>query len=198
MDRRAALVALMVAVMLIIPPAMAAPPSGVMIPTYTVVPLILDNPVSSRYNRVGDRFVSHCAGMYCGGFPSGTTFVGVITEARPKHGKTPGHLNARWTEAVLPGGRRVAISGALSNPQGVPQSGATGKTAKRSRPGTGAAIGGGLGAIFGGFEGLLIGGAAGYGLGSAAKGRTTDVSINPGARYNIVLLAPAVIPGPPR
>lgn len=166
------------------------------IPKYTVIALVLDQPISSKTDRVGDKFRSHCTSVNCGGFPTGTTFWGIITEARPKSGNQPGHLNAKWTTAVLPDGQNVPLSAALSSPQGAVKTGPQGKQAKAGRERKGGYLGAGIGAIAGGFEGLLIGGAAGYGAGYAARGKTTDINIQPGQSYHIVLLQPATLPSP--
>jgi hypothetical protein len=169
----------------------AANAKTITVPKYTVIPVILDNTVSSATNRVGDRVEAHCYGSNCGGFPANTTFVGKLTVVQPKQAKAPGKLKAEITSAILPNGTRVAVSAVPSTEQGVPKEGATGKSAKTQHRRTGTVAGGAIGAIAGGWGGAAIGAGAGYLTGKAVEGKYTDVTVNAGTKGYITLTAPA-------
>lgn len=162
----------------------------VTVPKYTVIPVILDNSVSSATNRVGDTFKVHCYGTYCGGFPANTTFIGKLTIVRPRQPKAPGMLKAEITSAVLPDGRRVVVSAVPCNEQGIPKEGRTGKSAESGRRRTGTVAGGAIGAIAGGWAGAAIGAGAGYLIGEAVEGKYTDVTVPVGTKGYITLIAP--------
>lgn len=163
----------------------------VTVPKYTVIPVVLDNTVSSATNRVGDPIQAHCYGPNCGGFPANTTFVGRLTVVQPKQVKAPGRLKAEITSAILPDGRKVAVSAVPSSAQGVPREGTTGKSAKSQRRRTGTVAGGAIGALAGGWGGAIIGTGAGYLTGKAVEGKYTDATVPAGTKGYITLMAPA-------
>lgn len=171
--------------------AQGAQAKTVTVPKYTVIPVILDNTVSSATNKAGDSFEVHCYGTNCGGFPAKTTFVGKLTDVQPKQAKAPGRLKAQITAAILPDGTRVAVSAVPSNEQGIPREGATGKSAESGRRRTGTVAGGAIGAIAGGWAGAAIGTGLGYLTGKAVEGEYTDATVPAGTKGYITLTAPA-------
>lgn len=171
--------------------AQAAGSKTVTVPKYTVIPVILDNTVSSATNKVGDTFQGHCYGTNCGGFPANTTFVGKLTVVQPKQAKAPGKLKAEITSAILPDGTRVVVSAVPSTEQGVPKEGVTGKTAKPQHRKTGTVAGGVIGGLAGGWGGAAIGAGAGYLTGKAVEGKYTDVTVPVGTKGYITLMASA-------
>jgi len=162
----------------------------IVVPQNTVIPVVLDTPVSSATSRVGDIVQAHCYGSYCGGFPANTRFIGRLTMVQPKQPKAPGRIRAELTSAVLPNGTQVPISALPSTRQGVPKEG-TGKSAQPKNRRTGTVAGGAIGAIAGGWKGAAIGAGAGYLTGKAVEGKYTDVSIPAGTTGYITMMAPA-------
>jgi len=173
----------------------SAAPKGPVIPKYTVIPVVLDDTVSSKTNHVGDRFEGHCTGPDCGGFPVNTTFQGVITVAEPSQSGQPGVLAGRIVAAVLPDGTKINIEAAPCEKDGTKKEPIVGTTAKKGRGKKGAVVGGALGGIFGGdIEGAAIGAVAGVAAGNATKGKTKNVERKAGFKAYIVLTAPATLP----
>jgi len=163
--------------------------AAVIVEKYTVIPVVLDDSLSSKTNRVGDTFNAHCMGANCAGFPSPTTFVGRITDVMAKQGDQPGHIHVAFTAAVLPDGTKVPIDAVLSSAEGVASGDMQGKQAKKGARTKGAAIGAGLGALIGGnkWKGALWGGAAGWALGDIDKGKTKDIDVPAGTKFYIAL-----------
>lgn len=185
------------------------------IPRYTVVPVVMNESLSSATATVGQRFTLRCAAQNCGGFPPGTNFVGTVTSVTRASGTAPGQIGVSFTEAILPNGNRVTIQGELSSldPNAVmtdPQTGLlVGRVERRADRNRFIAYGAGAGAIIGTLTGLsvlqgaLIGAAAGWIAGAAttrpAVGR--DVVVPAGTQVGILLtqpvdLGPAVGAGP--
>lgn len=177
----------------------------IVIPRYTVIPVTLDNSLSSTTAQVGQTFSSHCASSNCGGFPANTTFIGRITSVVRASGRNPGQIGVTFTSAVLPDGTRVPIIGSLSslNPNAITNE--SGRFVARSeRRGTdnrfigyGAGLGAVIGAVAGNtLTGALIGAAAGW-LTGATVGRERqgyDVNIPAGSEVGVMLNQDVVLP----
>lgn len=163
----------------------------VAVPKYTVIPVVLDDTLSSGKNKVGDKFEVHCTGTNCGGFPANTTFVGTVLEAYPKQSKAPGKLKVKFTQAVLPDNTKVSIQAVPSTAEGVKGEGATGKSAKTTRAKRGTAAGALVGGLAGGWGGAAIGAGAGYLAGKATEGKYEDITVPAGTKGYIVLTQPA-------
>ena len=162
----------------------------VTVPEYTIIPVVMDNTISSATSRVGDRITAHCYGPNCGGFPVNTVFVGKLTVAQRQEPKAPGRLKLEINSAILPDGTQVALSAMPSTDQGMPRDEIVGKSVKSGSGSTGAAIGGTIGGWAGDWEGAAIGIGAGYLAGKAVEGEYTDVSIPAGSQGYIALRAP--------
>jgi hypothetical protein len=166
-----------------------------LINSFTVIPVVLQSPLSSKTAHVGDQFRVRCMAADCGGFPQNTRFTGVITEAAPRQGNHPGKLKSQFVGAILPDGTKMPIRAVFSTAQGMKQAVDKGHQAKSGTQVGGAAIGGIAGAVLGGgLTNTLLGGAAGYLAGTAAKGKTTDYVAKPGAKFHIMLTQPAALP----
>ena len=164
------------------------------IPKYTVIPLVLDDAVSSKTAKVGDRIESHCVGPNCGGFPVNTTFVAVITEVGPPKGKVPAHVSGKFVEVVLPDGKKYPIEAVLSTPEGVKRGPVTGK----AKPG-GKTKGAAVGTVAGALVGVPVaGGAVGWAFGAKKKGKTAEVQVPAGTKFHVMLTKPATIEVPAR
>jgi len=192
-----ALSVLMVVLVVGVAPAFAAAtkPAPVTVPKYTVIPVVLDDTISTKKNKTGDKFEVHCTAA-CSGFPSGTTFVGVLT-ITPAKESVPGQGSAKFTHAILPDERKIEIVAQPSTAEGVKKEGQTGAVSKGQARRKGALLGAGIGALAGDTEGALIGAAVGATAGGATKGQGKDVEVKAGSKGYIVLLKPVTIPPPP-
>jgi hypothetical protein len=180
--------------MLLATSAISAQGQKRLVEKYTVIPVVLDDPLSSRTAHIGQKFETHCT-TSSSGFPRNTTFVGVITQAQPRQGGQPGLLAAVFVEAILPAGQHVAIEAVPSSAEGVKLPEKQGSQAKKGATGTGALAGGALGALIGReLKGALIGGAVGAGVGAAATGKTTDVELKAGTNGYIMLTQSVWLP----
>lgn len=101
------------AIVFVVAAATAFAAQTVVIPKYTVIPVVMVDELSSATNKVGDKFETRCEGGNCGGFPERTTFVGVVTEVTKQTKSAPGSIEVSFVEAVLPDSARVPISGTL-------------------------------------------------------------------------------------
>jgi len=88
---------------------------SISVPRDVVVPVQLDQTLSSRDSRVGDRFTATLVSHRLGDseFPAGTKLEGLVTEARPSEGKYPGVLDFAFQSAILPDGTRVPLRARL-------------------------------------------------------------------------------------
>ncbi len=172
---------------------------------YTVIPVVLDDGLSSAKNKAGDKFESHCT-TNCGGFPGPTTFIGVVTGAYPRTADSPGALEVKFVQAYLPDNRAVDIYGTLTplSEEHVATDPVTGNLVgtkkSKNQVGTFAAIGAGAGLIFGGdVKGLLKGGVAGAVIGALVKPKTKteDVTVPIGTEFGIMLRDPVVLSDEP-
>jgi hypothetical protein len=179
--------------------------SEVEIPENTVVRLKLEDRVSSRDTRVGDRFAAILASNDRSGFPNGTRFQGEVTEAQRKRDDEPGVLNIRIRNAYLPGGESVNLSGRLTslNSKDLRRTSdgrleARAGSKSTSKPdwkwaGYGAAGGAVLSTIFGGnlLKGALLGGVGGgiYSYLNRGKDKTEirDVDLPAGTEFGMRL-----------
>lgn len=179
------------------------------IPQYTVIPVVLDNGLNSAVSKVGDTFYSHCTGPNCSGFPAGTKFLGRVTSVVRASGKTPGQIDVRFVQAILPDGKTIAINGMLSSLASNavttdPQTGRlTARSERRNDRNRFIYYGAGAGVLIGVLtrgnilKGALLGAAAGWLAGALI--RTTDardVDVSPGTEFGIMLTQSVKIPAP--
>lgn len=89
--------------------------ASVTIPANAVIPVTLDETLSSATAREGDRFTATVKSEKDGDaeFPRGTKLEGRITEVQPKHEDGPGVLGLEFQRALLPNGQSVRIEGHL-------------------------------------------------------------------------------------
>jgi hypothetical protein len=88
---------------------------SITIPAGAVVPVTLDQGLSSATARVGDTFTATVKSDRAGDseFPAGTKLEGRVTEVRPKAAGAPGILGLEFRRAILPDNSTVAIYGDL-------------------------------------------------------------------------------------
>jgi hypothetical protein len=169
------------------------------IPRYTVIPVVIESGLNSATNRPGGTFTTHCSQANCGGFPTGTRFVGRVTSVTPASGTTPGQIDVQFVQAILPDRSRVNINGGLTdlgpNSVQVDASGRlVGKPASRNSKNKFIAYGAGAGLLIGAIsgdtlKGALIGAAAGwlYGQFGTKNAPARDVQVNPNTEFGIML-----------
>jgi len=76
----------------------------------TVIPVRLDESLSSDNNNEGDRFTATVeTGRDDAGLPNGTKIEGVVTEALPARSGKPGVLAVRFRRVVFPDGTQKTI-----------------------------------------------------------------------------------------
>lgn len=85
------------------------------IPSGAVVPVTVNEGLSSATARVGQAFTASVLSQQMGDseFPAGTTLTGRVIEAQPQQGNEPGTLDLEFRQAVLPDGTRVPLRGEL-------------------------------------------------------------------------------------
>ncbi|HEX9997267.1 MAG TPA: copper amine oxidase N-terminal domain-containing protein [Abditibacterium sp.] len=85
------------------------------IPGGAVVPVTLDQDLSSATARVGQSFSATVVSQQLGDseFPAGSKLEGRVIEARPQQGEEPGTLDLEFRTAILPDGTRIPLSGNL-------------------------------------------------------------------------------------
>lgn len=88
---------------------------SITIPAGAVIPVTLDQSLSSATARVGDSFTATIKSEREGDseFPAGTKLRGRVSEVRPKAVEAPGILGLEFRQAVLPDGDTVPIYGDL-------------------------------------------------------------------------------------
>jgi len=87
------------------------------VPTGAVIPVTLDRALSSSSARVGDIVTATPISRVAGDseFPPGTRLGGVVSEADPASGTTPGVLDIDFQSALLPDGTDVPLRGFISS-----------------------------------------------------------------------------------
>ena len=85
------------------------------IPADSVIPVSLDQELSSANARIGQTFTASVVSDRAGDseFPQGTKIQGRVTAVQPKRGDEPGILELSFDRAILPDNSSVNISGAL-------------------------------------------------------------------------------------
>jgi hypothetical protein len=178
------------------------------IPAETVVQAQLDERLTSRKAKVGDRFTATLDAADGSRFPDGTKFEGRVTEAQTASKDRPGVLDAAFDKAVLPNGKTVRISGNLAGlDKDSVRKTADGRLEAKKKDGSDfdwkwVGYGAGAGLILGGvlgdnswLKGALLGGAGGaiYAYLNKNKGSAEDkekyheVVLKKGSKFGIVL-----------
>ena len=78
-----------------------------------VIPVTLDEPLSSDHNVAGDRFAATLQTDDYAGLPAGTKILGHVAMARPRDGREPGVLQLSFDQVRLPNGAHIDIDGRL-------------------------------------------------------------------------------------
>lgn len=186
-------------------PALAQRGAEVAIPANTIVKVELQDRLTSREARVGDRVVARVAEDDRSGLPEGSRIEGRIAEVQRASNSRPGVIDMDFTRVVLPDGQSAQFRGSLASlseedirqtEDGRIQSRRRGD-GERFEPkwvGYGAGAGAVLATIFGEnfLQGALLGGLGGavYGYlnkGGGDKGEFREVTLERGTPFGIRL-----------
>jgi len=84
------------------------------LPTGAVIPVKLNQSLSSKTSRPGDKFTATVRyGPDDAGFPEGTRVEGVVTEAIPAGNGKPGSIDMDFRRIVFPNGQTQQLDGSL-------------------------------------------------------------------------------------
>jgi len=128
------------------------------IPTSAVVPVTLDQSLSSATTRVGETFTATVISQRLGDseFPAGTKLEGRVIEARPRQGDNPGVLDLEFRSALLPDNTRIPLRGDLISLDADSVNNTNGRVVAKTRSGQSnsdrlkiVGIGAGLGFVLG-------------------------------------------------
>lgn len=168
----------------------------------SVIPVKLDNELSSNNTRKGDTFtvtLRNDADAEYYRLPTGTHIEGVVRDVRAKKDKAPGVIDLDFRRLRLPDGHSYAIQGSLI---GLDNKSVEKRSDGRliAKPGhsndrlTYVGYGAGAGLIVGlltksTLQDTLLGGGLGYLFGSLQKGQTQtrDVDLKPGSELGVRL-----------
>jgi peptidoglycan hydrolase-like protein with peptidoglycan-binding domain len=165
---------------------------GGTLPADTIINMRMNQTLSSRTSRVGDRFTATVADpVSVNGrdvIPAGTVIEGSVTQVTPaKRMSRAGTIAVEFDSIVMPDGRRVGLVGSLTSDDPEirrkidDENSVRGGSNDRNTVfvGGGGAIGAILGGIAGGGKGAIIGGGVGAGIGLAgvllSKGEEAEV-----------------------
>jgi len=166
----------------------------------TVIPVTLDEEISSNTARQGDRFTTTVRSNddYMG-LPIGTKIEGRVVAAKAKEGRNPGMLELDFRRVMLPDGRVVQMDGSLiglddksviRDSNGV----YTARSDKKDERIVYAGYGAGAGLLVGlltkkPLEGALLGGVLGYLFGEVQRNqeRAADVRLRRGTEFGVRL-----------
>lgn len=170
--------------------------------TDTVIPVRLDDGLSSIDSRRGDTFTATIrtdGDRRYGMLPAGTQIVGKVVTARPQRGNDPGLLELDFQKLRLPNGRSYSIDGQLVSLEdgnivrgdnGIMRTSGNNKDNRTVYAGYGAGAGLVLGLLTKKpLEGTILGGALGYLAGQVQKDqrRPSNVRLAPGTEFGVRL-----------
>jgi len=179
----------------------------VVVPTYTVaantvIRVRLNEQLSSRTARLGDRFSANVtepvhAGAGVEVIPVGSKVWGRVSSVKQAGRRSPGTILVAFNSVQLPNGTSYAINGSLSSLQADDVNDdnegtvAGGSNRKRDAVfiGGGAATGAIIGAIAGGGKGAGIGAILGGALGTGARvyEKEKDAEVKSGTEFGVIL-----------
>jgi len=172
----------------------------------TVVPVVLNQDLSSGSARVGDTFTANVdtkgSNAYMG-LPEGTVVEGHVNAVREKDGNTPGVLGLAFDRFRFPDGRTVTIDASLIGLDTKSVDNRDGRLIARkssNRDTKYVGIGAGAGALVAlATKGnvittAIIGGALGYLYDQQQAKTAKNVTLNSGAQFGVVLNRDETIP----
>ena len=179
----------------------------VVVPTYTVpadtvIRVRLNQQLSSRTARVGDRFSANVtepvhAGAGVEVVPVGSKVWGRVTSVKRAGRRSPGSILVAFNSVQLPNGKSYTVNGSLSSLQAddvnADNEGSVTGGSNRKRDavfiGGGAGAGALIGAIAGGGKGAGIGAIIGGALGTGARvyEKEQDAEVKSGTEFGVIL-----------
>jgi hypothetical protein len=185
-------------------PARPAPPPVryYTVPADTVLRVRMDQQLTSKTARVGDRFTTTVtepvyadAGVEI--MPVGSKVMGRVTSVQKAGRREPGQINVSFYQVELPGGARHTINGSLTtlqadNVNADNEGGVSGRNDRKRDAvfiGGGAATGAIIGAIAGGGKGAGIGAILGGALGTGARvyEKEDEAEVKSGTEFGVIL-----------
>ena len=182
--------------------------AATVVPKGTVIPVTLDEALSSATSRAGSTFYAHHNGINGAGFPENTEFTGKVVSVTKASGKAAGQIEVGFISAGISGATPVPIKGQLASldDKSVKMDQATGRlvgtAGARKNPAKFIAIGAGAGLIIGQLAGkhAVIGGILGavagylYNQQQAKPAVGKNVQVPAGTRFGILLTEDVTIP----
>jgi hypothetical protein len=188
---------------------------AVVVPTYTVpantvIRVRINQQLSGRTARIGDRFSTNVtepvhAGAGVEVIPVGSKVWGRVTSVRRAGRRTPGNITVAFNQVELPSGKTYTINGSLTSLQAdnvnSDNEGTVSGSGNRKRDavfiGGGAATGAIIGAIAGGGKGAGIGAILGGALGTGARvyEKEQDAEVKSGTEFGVILNRSVIMPG---
>jgi len=179
----------------------AAQPNYLTVAANTVLRVRMNEELSSRNARVGDRFSTTVTEpVYARGvevIPVGSRVWGRVTSVRKAGRRTPGNINVSFYQVELPNGMSRSINGSLTSLQAddvnADNEGTVKGKGNRKRDaifiGGGATTGAIIGAIAGGGKGAAIGAILGGGLGTGARvyEKEQEAEVKSGTEFGVIL-----------
>lgn len=184
-------------------------------PTYrtvaanTVIRVRMNEEISSRNARVGDRFSTNVTEpVYAGGgievIPVGSRVWGRVSSVIRAGRRTPGSITVSFNQVELPNGYSRTINGSLTSLQAddvnADNEGTVKGRGNRKRDavfiGGGATTGAIIGAIAGGGKGAAIGAILGGGLGTGARvyEKEREAEVKSGTEFGVILNQSVALP----
>ncbi len=175
--------------------------TDMLIETGAVIPVTLDEELSSNNSKKGDRFNAtvRSNGSEYAGLPVGTKIEGRVLSVTPKEGNNPGMLELDFRRAILPDGRAMALTGSLigldNNSVERKDDGTyVAKSTRKDDRIVFAGYGAGAGLLVGlltkkPLEGAVLGGVLGYLFGEVQRNqqRAADVRLKEGTEFGVRL-----------
>ena len=168
-----------------------------------VIRVRLNESLTSKYARVGDRFSTNVTEPVYGGesnitvIPVGSKIWGRVTNVKRAGRRSPGQITVSFYSVQLPNGRSYPLNGSLASLQAddvnADNEGTVAGRSNRKRDavfiGGGAATGAIIGAIAGGGKGAAIGAILGGGLGTGARiyEKEKDADVKSGTEFGVIL-----------
>ena len=168
------------------------------VPSGTIIPVSLNNALSSRNSQRGDKFTATLkSGQDDAGLPRGTRVEGVVQEALPAIDGKPGMLDVDFRKLVFPNGGSMNVQASLYSLNGKDVKRTDGRlTASSDKSqdrlkwvGIGAGAGLLIGAVTKQNELLsgLLGSGAGYLYNELSKKKPGDVTLKEGSSFGVRL-----------
>ena len=180
------------------------------VPANTVIRVRLNEQLTSRTARVGDRFSTTVTEpVYAGGgtevIPVGSRVWGHVQSVKRSGRRSPGNITVGFNQVELPTGTAYSMNGSLTSLQAddvnADNEGTVRGRKNRKRDavfiGGGAATGAIIGAIAGGGKGAAIGAILGGGLGTGARvyEKEQEADVKSGTEFGVILNRSLSLPG---